>query len=1089
MALPWSLQERACCTWTAQVRKAAPHHDALRGNQCGRRPPGTMGMPAASSAGWARKLETLSAAWLQPVRAVQPRPGSSDSVFNMEWSPRGQVCVCALSSGEAVVLDGRSLRTVAVLEGHTQGCNVARFRGDATVFTGSDDRTAREWDLRSVAPTSLRGAAAGAAAEAIARGTEGASLAAAHAAVSGAGPSLPPVGGARTSRGPCVRVYRGHSELGWVKNCEPLCGGLLLTSAFDGTVRLWDTAASAASPYIPTDGPWTWADPETCLLRGFAVPLTGNVVFAHPDLRRIAVHPDWAGGGRDAKLALSVGSSTLLVHRMRPRSLAADLDAAWAGVPAAGEHTYDTPLGLHSLMYLARVVSPQLFTRGTAFAVAAWEAQGVDERGVSGAWRQLEEVEPGSVAWATDPVATAEAAVAAASPERRALAQAADAADLASRQPEGPGAPLCPTPLARPPAASAAPPSSPASAASDSVPSSRSAAPAATPAAAAQRPAAAPATPPPPPAAAAAALPLGACNIVERVDAGDGGAALSLRFSGDGRGLVLSRTAEQHDGRTVWSLPPQLGTDECHIVDTTVEDDDTAAAAAAATAAAPPSTHLASGALPRASAAPTATASAESPEAAAASAPASTALPGAAPAARPPAGFARIGPRWRLALPSPSVLRRVQADSAEGEAEGEADSQARRLAAVLRVLDQSGGSSLASWAGPLAEHAVRLVGAQAAADSGPRPRAAATRGASAGNALAPEAEGECAADGRLAGCLAMPHVFLEVAHTLRAWKSMPFMPAITAFWRRTCPALAELFEASTADVGPGLSGGDPATTLSHRLVSCWQSSDDAFCPSPEAAASGSATSGSWAGALRILGRALCKPLDRVRPALPVRLSQAVMCRMVMSSSAQGIIKGPHLDASGRWAALPNGYGAIVLDVDQLRVQWRRNGCSRPLSNAARAVPPAHAEPRPRALSVDLLGLPPAPRAQPARQPASSQAAQSTKRPTWTACRAGVAELCSPIPDLPSAAEPVVGLAPPWVSCDFARFRVQNGRIQDRIVAALVPASVPGEDFLSAGGVLTVRFQPAARGVARLCLCRGDGSVTVCEPRSASFADP
>lgn len=352
-----------------------------------------------------------------------------------------------------------------------------------------------------------------------------------------------------------------------------------------------------------------------------------------------------------------------------------------------------------------------------------------------------------------------------------------------------------------------------------------------------------------------------------------------------------------------------------------------------------------------------------------------------------------------------------------------------------------------------------------------------------------EREGEWAEQGHLSGCLAMAHGFIEVAETLSECRTMPFMSTITDFWERTCPATLRLIEACASDPDSDQAGGDPAVKVAHRLRKCQGWTPGVLCPSAKAAAAGSGA-GSWVGALRILGRALSRPRGRARPALPVRLSHAVMCRMVMSNCAQGIIKGPHLDASGRWAALPNGYGAMVVDVDQLRRAWRRGGCARPLSNASRARPPPHMESVSPAQETDLIGLPATrPAEAPARQPATGSAVQTTKRPSWAATRKGVADLCLPMPDIPSAAEPVVGLSPPWVSCDFARFRVQGGRIDDGLVVALIAADVPGQDSSAAGGVLTARFQPCGHGVARLCLCRADGSVTVCEPRATSPSDP
>ena len=350
--------------------------------------------------------------------AVMTQPGVEASVYNSEWSPSGRTCVCTLSTGEVLVVDGATMLPVGRLRGHEEGCNVASFLDEHSLFTGSDDATCRQWDLRMT--EAIPGAAVAAARrwrDAVSRSGEAASAptaasaAADHLGARGAAPPAP-------DRSACVRVYRGHDEqLGWVKNCAPLCGGLVLTAAFDGTIRIWDSRAGAAAPYFPTEGPWTWADPELCLLRGSALPLVGNVALFHPQLRRVAVHADLDGGGRDAKLAVSLGSSVLLVHGMRPRTLAADLDAAWTSLPACGEGEPDDDgqVGLHML----REWAAERERRGRlADAVLAG---GAAARAVLGDGEGL-------CPWETDPTSAGERAAAACSAARRAEAAAASAA-------------------------------------------------------------------------------------------------------------------------------------------------------------------------------------------------------------------------------------------------------------------------------------------------------------------------------------------------------------------------------------------------------------------------------------------------------------------------------------------------------------------------------------------------------------------------------------------------------------------------------------------------------------------------------------
>lgn len=114
------------------------------------------------------------------------------AVFNLTHAPDGSCCVATLSTGVATMLDPRTAAPVGDLRGHSSGVNVAQFWGP-WIVTGSDDCTAMLWDRRNTST-------------------------------------------------PCM-TFDGHS--GWVKNVEAVDDRLLLTSAFDGTLRLVRTRPDA----------------------------------------------------------------------------------------------------------------------------------------------------------------------------------------------------------------------------------------------------------------------------------------------------------------------------------------------------------------------------------------------------------------------------------------------------------------------------------------------------------------------------------------------------------------------------------------------------------------------------------------------------------------------------------------------------------------------------------------------------------------------------------------------------------------------------------------------------------------------------
>ena len=98
------------------------------------------------------------------------------------------------------MLDPRSGKSIALLEGHSGGVNCARFwPNSAVIATGSDDGTIRLWDQRKAGS-------------------------------------------------PAWRTLRGH--VGWVKNTEPVDARHLLSASFDGTLRLWDITAEDGMPQV-----------------------------------------------------------------------------------------------------------------------------------------------------------------------------------------------------------------------------------------------------------------------------------------------------------------------------------------------------------------------------------------------------------------------------------------------------------------------------------------------------------------------------------------------------------------------------------------------------------------------------------------------------------------------------------------------------------------------------------------------------------------------------------------------------------------------------------------------------------------------
>ena len=113
-----------------------------------------------------------------------------DAIFNLKFSPDGKVLVAACENSCLQVYDpAKYNRKYEMIQSHSGCVNCIEFVDEKTFVTGSDDSTIRIWDLRKV--------------------------------------TVP------------LHILKGHQ--GWVKNVEyDKRTGLLISSAFDKTVRTWD---------------------------------------------------------------------------------------------------------------------------------------------------------------------------------------------------------------------------------------------------------------------------------------------------------------------------------------------------------------------------------------------------------------------------------------------------------------------------------------------------------------------------------------------------------------------------------------------------------------------------------------------------------------------------------------------------------------------------------------------------------------------------------------------------------------------------------------------------------------------------------
>ena len=118
----------------------------------------------------------------------------NSAVFNVEYSPRGNLLVGTLENGRILVVDPLTRRVIRNFVAHSDCANCLCFINDSMFVTGSDDCSVKVWDYRS--------------------------------------PSQP-----------VHTAYNLHTS--WVKNVHyDAKSHSVLSSGFETTIRLWDITAS-----------------------------------------------------------------------------------------------------------------------------------------------------------------------------------------------------------------------------------------------------------------------------------------------------------------------------------------------------------------------------------------------------------------------------------------------------------------------------------------------------------------------------------------------------------------------------------------------------------------------------------------------------------------------------------------------------------------------------------------------------------------------------------------------------------------------------------------------------------------------------
>eukprot|EP01083_Nonionella_stella_P294128 1000111_1 len=121
-----------------------------------------------------------------------------DNGFDAQFRPDGSMLLIAHDNGSLSVIDPLSHTNIGNHQIHEDSVNVVCFKSEHIFVTGSDDFSAKLWDLRKMSES--------------------------------------------------VRSFQGHIDA--VKNVEFFKDSHVLTSSFDGSVRLWDLHNSSTESHI-----------------------------------------------------------------------------------------------------------------------------------------------------------------------------------------------------------------------------------------------------------------------------------------------------------------------------------------------------------------------------------------------------------------------------------------------------------------------------------------------------------------------------------------------------------------------------------------------------------------------------------------------------------------------------------------------------------------------------------------------------------------------------------------------------------------------------------------------------------------------
>ena len=170
------------------------------------------------------------------------------AIFNVEFSPWGEILVAACERNSILVFDSLNQKLIKTISrAHSDCVNCVRFLDTRSFVTCSDDTTVALWDSRNLKNKVLN--------------------------------------------------LEGHSN--WVKSVEyHKQSGLLVTSAFDDTVRTWEI-----NSYSNSDGP------------------RSRVVLHYPNLIRMKLCP------RGSKLIISaIPGNLLVIHNLNFDHLQCDVE-------------------------------------------------------------------------------------------------------------------------------------------------------------------------------------------------------------------------------------------------------------------------------------------------------------------------------------------------------------------------------------------------------------------------------------------------------------------------------------------------------------------------------------------------------------------------------------------------------------------------------------------------------------------------------------------------------------------------------------------------------------------------------------------